>query len=65
MAMSTCTKCGKTQFEVKEVSPGESNFTLNFIQCTSCGGVIGVIDYFNIGELIHQLAEELNVPLRR
>ena len=65
MAMSTCTKCGNTQFEVKEVSPGESNFKFNFIQCTSCGGVIGVLDYFNIGELIHQLAEELKVPFRR
>ena len=65
MAMSTCTKCGKTQLEVKEVTPVESNFKLNFVQCTSCGGVIGVIDYFNVGELIHRLAEELNVPLRR
>jgi len=65
MAISTCTKCDNTQFEVKEVSPRESNFILNFVQCNSCGAVIGVIDYFNVGELIHQLAEELNVPLRR
>ena len=65
MASSTCTKCGNTQFELKEVSPRESSFILNFIQYTGCGGVIGVIDFYNIGELIHQLANKLNVPLNR
>ena len=65
MATSNCTKCGNTQFEVKVVEPGESNFKFNFVQCTGCGGVVGVLDYWNIGELIHQLAEELNVPFRR
>lgn len=64
MAISTCTKCDNTQFEVKEVTPQNSNFRLYFVQCTSCGGVIGVIDFYNIGDLIHQLADELNVPLR-
>ena len=65
MAISTCTKCGNTQFEVKEASPGESNFKLNFVQCTSCGGVIGVLDFHNIGDLIHRLAAKLNVPLNQ
>ena len=65
MAMSTCTKCDNTSFEVKEVEPRNSNFILNFVQCTNCGGVIGVLDYFNIGDLIHRLAEELNVPLNQ
>ena len=63
MAISTCTKCDNTRFEVKEVTPRNSNFKLNFVQCVDCGGVIGVIDFHNIGALIHQLAEELNVSL--
>ncbi len=64
MAVSTCTKCDNTQFELKEVTPRDSEFILSFIQCTSCGGVIGVIDFYNVGELIHQLAGKLNVSLR-
>ncbi len=65
MAISTCTKCDNTSFEVKEVEPRNSNFILNFVQCTNCGGVIGVIDFDNIGTLIHQLAKKLNVPLNQ
>ncbi|HEB36002.1 hypothetical protein LCGC14_1696520 [marine sediment metagenome] len=65
MANSICTKCDNNHFELKEVSPRDSEFILYFVQCTSCGGVIGVIDFYNIGELIHQLAKQLNVSLKR
>lgn len=65
MALSTCIKCGNSSFENKEVTPRNSEFILSFIQCTSCGGVIGVVDFYNVGELIHQLAEKLNVSLSR
>lgn len=63
MAQSTCIKCGSTRFETKEVTPSDSNFILMFIQCSSCGGVVGVMDLFNIGNLIHELANNLGVPL--
>jgi hypothetical protein len=49
MATSTCIKCGGTQFEVKENSPKKSNFKLLFVQCSSRGGVVGVMDFYNIG----------------
>ncbi len=65
MAISTCTKCDNTSFEVKEVEPRNSNFILNFVQCTNCGGVIGVIDFDNIGTIIHQLDKKLNVHLNQ
>lgn len=63
MATSTCTKCGKTQFEFKLVEPIGADYKVNFIQCNSCGGVIGVLDFYAIGELILRLAEGLKVPL--
>jgi uncharacterized Zn finger protein len=50
MAVSTCVKCGeKDQFEVvlKESIPG-TNYKLAFVQCARCGGVVGVLDYYNI-----------------
>lgn len=65
MALSTCIKCGNSSFENKDVTPRNSEFILSFIQCTSCGGVVGVVDFYNIGELIHQLADKLQVPLNR
>jgi hypothetical protein len=49
MATPTCIKCGGHIFETKEVSPKHSNFRLNFVQCGSCGGVVGVLDFYNIG----------------
>ncbi len=63
MAMSTCVKCNSTSFEIREVTPQDSNFRYNFIQCTKCGGVVGVVDFYNIGSLIHGLADKLNVDL--
>jgi uncharacterized Zn finger protein len=63
MASSTCTKCGSTSFEVKENSPMGSNFRIMFVQCSNCGGVVGTMDYFNIGQLIHDLAKKLSLKL--
>ncbi len=56
---STCVKCGSTSFEVKLVTPAGSNFKLNFVQCSLCGGVVGVLDFYNIGGLIQTLAKKL------
>jgi translation initiation factor 2 beta subunit (eIF-2beta)/eIF-5 len=50
-------------FEVVEKEPTHSNFKLLFVQCSSCGAVVGVLDHYNIGSLIHDLAEKLNVEL--
>ncbi|MGA2553267.1 MAG: hypothetical protein ABSF20_00605 [Smithella sp.] len=63
MATSTCIKCGNTRFEIKIVEPNGSSFKLTFIQCASCGGVVGVMDFFNIGQLIHNLAKKLGFKL--
>jgi hypothetical protein len=61
MATSTCPKCDSTTFEAKEYSPRGSNFKYQFIQCASCGAVVGVMDYFNIGGMLQTLAEKLRV----
>ncbi len=61
MAQSTCVKCGNHRFELKEAEPDKAAFKLMFVQCTSCGGVIGVTEYHNIGALVHKMAEKLGV----
>ena len=61
MAVSTCIKCGNHTFEMVEVSPQESKFKLNFIQCVSCGGVVGVQDFYNIGNFVKNIADKLGI----
>jgi len=46
-----------------ENSPSKSNYKVMFIQCSKCGSVVGVMDYYNIGTLISKLADKLGVKL--
>ena len=65
MATSTCIKCGKTQFELKECTPGGSSSKVQLLQCTDCGGVIGVMDVYDIGDSLHILDGKLDALLKR
>jgi hypothetical protein len=61
MAIPTCPKCSNTSFEMVEFTPRNSTFKLNSIQCESCGAVVGVMDYCNIGGMLETLAAKLRV----
>lgn len=60
---SKCPKCEKTSFEVVEETPSKSNFKLEFVRCSYCKMVVGVLEYFNNGELLYKLARKLNINL--
>jgi|GEM_PF-541405 RNase P subunit RPR2 len=57
---STCSKCGNCLFEVTEQKPNNSNYKLLFVQCSSCGSVVGVMDYYNIGARTFELEKKLD-----
>lgn len=61
MALSRCMKCGNGFFEVVEKEPSGSNFIVMFVQCSSCGNPIGVMDYFNIGSIVNKLEQRLEI----
>lgn len=65
MALSTCPKsgCNSHFFEIVEHTPSDSRFKHNFVQCSSCGTVVGVLDFYNIGQLIYRLAAKLKIKL--
>ncbi len=63
MALSTCPKCGGHSFEMVENTPSRSSYKIMFIQCASCGAVVGTQEYFNIGSLIYKLAKALGRSL--
>lgn len=60
MAYSKYPKCDSTSFEVKENSPRHSNFKLLFVQCSSCGTVVGTMDYYNIGARLSEIEKKIN-----
>jgi len=59
MAISKCPKCESSQFEVKQNSPTYSQFKLYFVQCSSCGAVVGAMDFYNIGARISELEKKI------
>ena len=60
MAYSTCAKCGNNHFEIKENSPVGSRYKLMFVQCASCGSVVGVMEYYNIGTKLEELEKKVS-----
>lgn len=65
MAISKCPKCDSTFFEIKEAEPRNSSFKIMFIQCSSCGAVVGVTDYYNTSTLLVKIAKKLGFDLFR
>ena len=70
MATSTCIKCGGRNFELELATPKGAAFKLYFVQCVSCGGVVGVQEFHNIGaridrveKALSKIADRLNVPI--
>lgn len=63
MAISKCPKCGHTFFELKEANISGSAYRMYFVQCSSCGAVVGVVPFTNTEYLIRRLAEKLNIRL--
>jgi len=61
MATSTCPKCSSTSFESKTLSPSGSNFKVVTVQCSSCGAVVGVTDYYNTALLLEKIAKKLGI----
>lgn len=65
MATSTCIKCGHHRFELKEAPRlANTDYKYQLVQCASCGGVVGVLDWLNIGALLERMAKALKINLR-
>jgi len=60
MARSKCGGCGSGSFElVEQASIKNSNFKLTFVQCSSCGVPVGVMEYYNIGDKLDGLEKRI------
>lgn len=60
MAVSKCIKCDSNSFEISEIKARGSNFKLMAVQCSSCGGVVGIQEFMNIGAMLFRQNGVLN-----
>ena len=65
MAQPTCPKCDNKMFEVQTAEPQKSRYKVWFVNCTKCGAVVGVLDYWNIGALVLDLGKRLGFDLSK
>lgn len=69
MATSKCPKCESTSFELKASDSTGRNvidgtvYAYAFIQCRSCGAVVGVVDGHHVPSLLEKIAAKLGFNL--
>ncbi|GAB3510622.1 hypothetical protein GCM10027341_49210 [Spirosoma knui] len=64
MPDSICPKCSTKRFEIVEKDDIKgSNFKLNFVQCANCGTVVGVTDFFNLGQMLRLVMDKLDIQV--
>ena len=70
MAYSTCVNCKGSTFETIVQSPQGTSHKIYFVQCSQCGGVVGILPYHNpsvqydnIIAAIQAVAKELNLRI--
>lgn len=65
MATSKCLGCGNGSFEIVPNDPKMSTRTLYFVQCSKCGGVVGVQEHGNITSLIIEQNKAIEAIARK
>ena len=64
MATSRCAKCEGTSFEAVRADLKGTRFGYMLVQCAGCGTVVGVMDAYNVPNLLFNAARKLGVNLR-
>ncbi|GAO01973.1 hypothetical protein PSR1_00838 [Anaeromyxobacter sp. PSR-1] len=59
MARPTCPACQNSRFEAVNFEPSGSKFKFVSVQCASCGAIVGVMDYTNIGAELGSLRKDV------
>ena len=59
MATSRCPKCEGTVFETAPYTPANSALDLTFVQCASCGSVLGAFRGPDIGAEMSRMKNQV------
>jgi translation initiation factor 2 beta subunit (eIF-2beta)/eIF-5 len=46
---------------MKEAKITGSNFRMMFVQCSRCGGVVGVTEFTNTAATLHNISKKLGI----
>ena len=65
MAESTCVKCGAKRFEMAQNQPAGSKVKVFFVQCAACGGVVGAMDLYAVGDIVKRTAATVKLIAER
>ena len=64
MATSKCPKCEGTVFETATYTPAGSSLALTFVQCASCGSVLGAFRGPDIGAEMSRMKAQVEESLQ-
>ncbi len=64
MAKPTCVKCGSSQFGMTTQNLKDVNHEYSFIHCSSCGTVVGVVNEYNIANLLLRVCDHLGIDVK-
>jgi hypothetical protein len=59
MALSTCIKCVSHTFELVDFESRRSNYKINSAQSTNCGGIAGILEFYDTGVLLNRQDEAI------
>jgi len=59
MASSKCPSCNNHSFELKVLTPSDSKYKVNSVQCSNCGAVVGVLEFTSTEYLINQQDQKI------
>jgi hypothetical protein len=60
MAITKCSQCGGTFWEVKTLEPAGSKLKQNVLQCSACGVPVGVVELLNAGIMLREQEKKLS-----
>ena len=63
MAKCPRTDCNGTSFRLERIEPTGSVNALQAICCSTCGAVVGVMDYWAVGSIVKKIADHLGVVI--
>ena len=63
--MLKCPSCKNGSFKTEVFEPSGSGFKHTAIACSSCNTVVGVMDFFNVGQMLTDIEKRLKAIEQR
>lgn len=58
-SFTKCGHCNGTVTKIAEIQPSGTDFKQIAICCSSCSSILGITDYFNVGNLVKMQEKEI------